>query len=147
MKNDNLKISLMTVKDLYKIKNILESEFDSFWNYSIFKSELENPNSIYFILQKNDEIIGFIGVLIVLDEADITNIVIKQNYRGNGYSKILLKHIINYCKLNKIKKINLEVNSNNSKALNLYKTLGFNQVGYRKKYYIDGDALLMSFNI
>ena len=147
MKNDNLKISLMTVKDLYKIKNILESEFDSFWNYSIFKSELENPNSIYFILQKDDEIIGFIGVLIVLDEADITNIVIKQNYRGNGYSKILLKHIINYCKLNKIKKINLEVNSNNSKALNLYKTFGFNQVGCRKKYYIDGDALLMSFNI
>ena len=147
MKNDNLKISLMTVKDLYKIKNILESEFDSFWNYSIFKSELENPNSIYFILQKDDEIIGFIGVLFILDEADITNIVIKQNYRGNGYSKILLKHIINYCKLNKIKKINLEVNSNNSKALNLYKTFGFNQVGCRKKYYIDGDALLMSFNI
>lgn len=79
---NNLSISSMTIKDLNEIKDILENEFDDFWNYNIFKSEIENPNSKYFVCKKNTEIIGFIGILIVLDEADITNIVVRKNFRS-----------------------------------------------------------------
>lgn len=42
------------------------------------------------------------------------------------------------------KKINLEVNEKNIIAINLYKKFGFEQVGLRKKYYNDQDAVLMS---
>ena len=79
---NNLLISSMTINDLNEIKDILEDEFDNFWNYNIFKSEIENPNSKYFVCKKNTEIIGFIGVLIVIDEADITNIVVKKSFRS-----------------------------------------------------------------
>lgn len=82
MEQNNIKISIMNIENLENIKNILESDFDNFWNYNIFKSELENPNSTYFVAKLNDEIIGFAGILIVLDEADITNIVVKKIYRG-----------------------------------------------------------------
>lgn len=82
MEQNNIKISIMNTENLENIKNILESDFDNFWNYNIFKSELENPNSTYFVAKLNDEIIGFAGILIVLDEADITNIVVKKIYRG-----------------------------------------------------------------
>lgn len=82
MEQLNLSISSMSEYNLEKIKNILEIEFDNFWNYSIFKSELQNSNSKYFIIKDNNEIIGFIGILIVLDVADITNIVIKKAYRS-----------------------------------------------------------------
>ena len=85
-------ISKMTILDLNEIKDILENEFDDFWNYQIFKSELENPNSVYFIIRQNNEICGFIGALQVLDTADIMNIVIKKSYRGKGLSKILLEY-------------------------------------------------------
>ena len=81
MEQLDLSISDMNELDLKKIKDILETEFDDFWNYSIFKSELQNENSKYFIIKNNNEIIGFIGILVVLDVADITNIVIKKSYR------------------------------------------------------------------
>lgn len=49
MEINNLEISYMTIQDLNLLKNILETEFDNFWNYQVFKSEIQNPNSIYFV--------------------------------------------------------------------------------------------------
>lgn len=46
---NNIKINPMTIQDLNSIKNILETDFDDFWNYTIFKNEIQNPNSIYFV--------------------------------------------------------------------------------------------------
>ena len=83
--NNDLTISIMHLQDLEEIKAILEKDFDDFWHYSIFKSELENPHSLYFVAKKNHEVVGFAGILIVLDEADITNIVVKKNFRGLRY--------------------------------------------------------------
>ena len=100
MDNSNILIAQMNLKDLESIKPILETEFDDFWNYSVFKTELENANSKYFVLKKENEILGFIGFLKVLDEAEITNIVIKKTYRNNGLSKFLMEYILNYCSCN-----------------------------------------------
>ena len=78
----NLSISSMTINDLNEIKDILETEFDDFWNYNVFKSEIESPKSNYFVCKIDKKIVGFIGVLVVLDEADITNIVVRKNFRN-----------------------------------------------------------------
>ena len=85
MQENKIEISVMNMDDLNKIQNILETEFDDFWNYAVFKSELENPNSIYFVSKYNNEIVGFVGVLMIIDTAEITNIVIKKSYRGKRY--------------------------------------------------------------
>ena len=82
---NDFEVSIMNLSDLNEIKSILESEFDNFWNYNIFKSELENPNSTYFIIKQNSQIIGFIGILKIFDTAEITNIVVKKVFRGKRY--------------------------------------------------------------
>ena len=87
MQENEIEISVMNISDLNKIQNTLETEFDDFWNYNVFKSEIQNPNSIYFVAKFNDEIIGFAGVLMIIDTAEITNIVIKKSYRGKRYIK------------------------------------------------------------
>lgn len=96
MNSNNFEITPMNKIHLKQIEDVLESDFDDFWDYSIFESELENPNSKYFVVVQDDEIVGFAGVLIVLDTADITNIVIKKSYRGMRYFKITTRA---YCKL------------------------------------------------
>lgn len=141
---DNIVIKEMTLAHLDSIKNILEKEFDNFWNYNIFKSELNNKNSKYIIAEINNEIVGFAGISLVLDTADITNIVVKKDFRGKGISTILLENIINLAKSNNCHNVNLEVNSTNVIAINLYKKFGFNQVGCRKNYYNEKDGLLFS---
>lgn len=141
---DNIVIKEMTLAHLDSIKNILEKEFDNFWNYNIFKSELNNKNSKYIIAEINNEIVGFAGISIVLDTADITNIVVKKDFRGKGISSLLLESIINIAKANSCNIINLEVSFNNSIAINLYKKFNFKQVGCRKNYYNGQDGLLFS---
>ena len=85
MQKNKIEISVMNMSDLNEIKDILETEFDDFWNYDVFKSEIENPNSVYFVTKFKDEIIGFVGVLLIIDTAEITNIVIKKSFRGKRY--------------------------------------------------------------
>ena len=142
-----INISLMKIQDLDEISNNLEKDFDDFWNYNVFKSELENPNSKYFICKLNNEIVGFAGVVIVLDEADITNIVVKKDFRNKGIGNALLNYLIEFCKSKNLSKINLEVSSNNDIAINLYKKFGFKQVGNRKNYYQNSDGLLFTKTI
>lgn len=57
-----------------------------------------------------------------------------------------MKKLIDFCNEKNIKKINLEVCSINTVAINLYKKWDFKQVGVRKKYYANGDALLFTKN-
>ena len=104
--------------------------------------ELKCSNEV--LRYKENEILGFIGFLKVLDEAEITNIVIKKAYRKNGLSKFLMEYILNYCNNNNISKIHLEVKSTNLAAINLYKSFGFKEVGLRKGYYKNEDAILFT---
>lgn len=143
----NIQITEMTQADLISIKSVLESDFDDFWNYNIFKTELDNPNSKYIVAKINNNIVGFAGFTILYDEADITNIVVKKNCRHHGIGSSMLKELINLVRSSNIRVLNLEVNSLNVSAINLYKSFSFIQCGLRKNYYNNSeDALLMKLN-
>ena len=75
MEKNNYLISEMKIEDLENIKDILETDFDEFWNYETLKEELESNFSKYFIAKQNDNIVGFAGLKIILDEAKILIIV------------------------------------------------------------------------
>ena len=141
----NFYIDYMDLSDLEQIKDILTTDFDDFWNYSILKDELNSKNSTYFVVKnKDNEILGFAGIKIILDEDEIMNIVTKKNYRKQGIGNLLLNRIILEAKDKNIKKVNLEVNENNIIAIHLYEKFGFNKDGERKNYYQDQNAILMS---
>ena len=142
----DLKIEKMTLDTLNSIQNILLTDFDNFWTYSTFKEELECEDS-YFIVAQNssNEILGFAGLRIIIDEADIMNIVVKKSYRHNGIGSILLENLISYAKNLNLKTITLEVNEHNLSAIKLYDKFNFNHIGIRKKYYNgESDAIIMS---
>lgn len=138
----------MTLYDLEELKDVLLSDFDDFWNFQIFKDELVNTNSKYFLLRYDTEIVCLGGIKIILDEANIMNIITKKNKRNNGFAKFLLNSLIDISKEFKCKTITLEVNENNTSAISLYKHFNFEEVGKRKKYYKNGDtAILMTHKI
>ena len=145
---EKFKIEIMTNEDLENIKDILQTEFDEFWTYEILQQELLSNNSKYIVAKSLDNIIvGFAGIKIILDTAELMNIVTKKSFRENGIGKLMLEYLINMCKNEKIKTLNLEVNSQNTIAINLYKKYNFKEVGLRKKYYNNTyDAILMSLN-
>lgn len=140
-----MQMHTMKLSDLEEIKNILQTDFDNFWNFEIFKEELANNNSIYLVLRYDNEIVCFGGIKIILDEANIMNIVTKKDKRNQGFARFVLNELINISKEENCTSITLEVNENNMPAIHLYELFKFKEVGRRKKYYKNGDtAILMT---
>lgn len=138
----------MNYSDLESIKDILIDEFDDFWSYTTLKDEFSSSTSKYFVIKKNNIVLGFCGIKIITDFAEIMNIVIKKDSRGLGLSNFLLENTISKCKELNLKSINLDVNVENTIAIHLYKKYNFVKVGIRKKYYNNvSDAILMTLNL
>ncbi len=84
----------MTEEDLLYFENNLIEKFDDFWSYSILKDEFYGDNKIYIVAKENNEIVGFAGLLIIIDEANIMNIVTRKDKRSNGIGSKLLAYLI-----------------------------------------------------
>ncbi|MBR2704179.1 MAG: ribosomal protein S18-alanine N-acetyltransferase [Clostridia bacterium] len=145
MEKNNIEIIEMSDNDLLVLKDSLTNEFDDFWTYNILKQEFDNDNTTYIVAKEDDNIVGFAGILVILDEANIMNIVTKKDKRKLGIGSLLLEKLIDISKSRNLASITLEVNEKNIPAINLYKKYNFQQVGVRKKYYDNTDtAILMT---
>lgn len=145
---EKLKLTKMELPDLDEIRENLYCDFDDFWNYQIFKEELVNTNSSYLVLRYNNSIVAYGGIKIILDEAELMNIVTKKNSRNSGNAKLILNELIKIAKDNNCIKLNLEVNENNLPAIHLYELFNFKKVGLRKHYYKNTDnAILMTLDL
>ncbi len=143
-----IKIELMNIGHFEKIEKKLCEEFDDFWTSSILKSEIENPNTVYFVALDNDNIVGFAGIIITPQDVEITNIVTKKTERKKGIGNLLLDKLINKAKELKQNIISLEVNEKNEIAIHLYEKYGFEKIGVRKKYYNGkNNAIIMTKNL
>ena len=135
---------LLSTLSLEDIENINLEDFDDFWTKSILKDELLSPSSYYFVAKAKKDILGFAGLKFLLDEAHITNIVVRKDKRNLKIGSTLLEALINKAKENSTL-ITLEVNEPNAPAIHLYKKYNFQIVGTRKKYYDNKfDAYIMT---
>lgn len=141
----NVEIEKMTKEHLEQIENILEEQFDKFWNAIVLDKELENPLSTYIVAISDGQVVGYAGLWQPLDEGHITNIVTKKDKRGNKIATKMLEELIQIAKNRNLKCVTLEVNVHNDIAIKLYKKYNFKEVGRRTKYYNGADdALIMT---
>ena len=141
LEEKSISIETMQTSDL---DHLDISKFDDFWNIDILKDELKSQNSEFVCAKIENKVVGFAGIKIVLDTADIMNIAVKEDYRRQGIATLLLNNILDICNEKNIKTINLEVNEENFSAIRLYQKFGFEENGRRKKYYDNKfDAILM----
>ena len=138
----------MCDKDLLYLKENLITEFDDFWNYEILKQEFLNTNTTYIVAKQNETIVGFAGILTIVDEANIMNIVTKKDKRNLGIGTLLLQNLIQISKEQNLNSVTLEVNEHNIPAIKLYEKFNFTKVGLRKKYYNNtNSAIIMTLYI
>ena len=137
----------MTVEDVDGVHAIEEATFAKPWSRQSFYEEMtRNVCARYLVAEtESGEIIGFAGVWIVMDEGHITNIAVRQDWRGQGIGKRLTAALMQYASNLGVSYMTLEVRRSNETAQHIYYSLGFQQVGVRKRYYEDNgeDALFM----
>ncbi|REH89792.1 ribosomal protein S18-alanine N-acetyltransferase [Staphylococcus felis] len=118
------------------------------WTIDAFYHDiLENNFAHYFIMEYENKVIGYCGIWIVVDQAQITTIAIEPNYRVLGLGQLMLKYVMNFASA-VATLMSLEVRVENRTAQHVYEKLGFEYGGRRKNYYGDGeDALVMWVNL
>ena len=142
---------MINIKPIQKsdIIELIEIEKDVY-GYSLYKEDFENyfyKDAINIWKISTRKIIGFVCFYHVKDEIEIIQICIIKSYQRKNYGSLIISKLK---KLN-IKKIFLEVSSENTQAKNFYLKHGFKKIGIRKDYYrgnkqrIDALRLLFKF--
>ena len=85
------------------------------------------------------------GMLITVDEGQITNIATHPDHRNKGLGLAVMRALLRHAKDEKLDSVSLEVRVSNAPALAVYKKAGFVEVGRRKNFYTKPteDALIM----
>lgn len=142
-----LTIKPMNQTDINDVVGIEEASYGlHHWSKESFYNELSNELASYFCAFNEDGVLaGYAGTWQILEEAHITNISVKPDFRRRKIGEALLCTIFENCFKNGVKYITLEVRISNQKAINLYEKYGFKSLGRRKEYYQDNneDALIM----
>lgn len=136
----------MTLLDVPAVHRLEETIFSMPWSEKDFVYEMtENKVARYLVIEEAGEIIAFAGAHIILDQAHVTNIAVRQDCRGRGLGRMITRALMQYASNLGAEYLTLEVRQSNATAQNLYKSLGFVKVNVRKRYYEDTgeDAWLM----
>ncbi|GLI54049.1 ribosomal protein S18-alanine N-acetyltransferase [Thermodesulfovibrio yellowstonii] len=144
----NIKIRNLKEHDLSRVLEIANQSFSIPWSLKSFKNELLNPHSILKVAEFNGEIVGYIVLRKILDEAELLSIAVKPELRRKGIATELIKNVLNEVK-DSVKTCFLEVRVSNKEAISFYEKIGFKKAGLRKKYYLlpEEDAIIMKLDL
>lgn len=143
-----ISIHKMNFNDLHAIYDINLKSFSKAWSYQAIQDEFNHEFAHYLVAKIKDQVVGFLGAWLIVDEVQITNIAVDPTLRRKGIAKALLNHLIETMKAQHMAVIYLEVRVSNVAALSLYKSFGFTNTGRRKGFYPDGeDAYIMALSL
>src|SRR4029078_9312998 len=103
---------------------------------------IEHPASASFIAQIREPAVlaGFIIGRIAADEAEVLSIGVAPEWQKRGIGRRMVEGLVRAARRAEVKRVFLEVASDNLAAGALYHSLGFIPAGGRKGYYQRSDG-------
>ena len=161
-----INIRRATIVDLDSIIAVEAESFAVPWPRQAFVDELtRNIVSYYVVMEQGRElsddatsgqtsvhqreVVGYMGMWIIVDEAHITNIAVHPKARRQQIAELAVRQMMLVAKGRGAERMTLEVRKSNEPAIALYEKLGFKSYGIRKDYYIEPreDAIIMWVNL
>ncbi len=133
----------MTANDIDAALALEERVYTQAWSRQVFADELEQPSRRYIVAAVAGSLAGYGGVMLVVDEAHITTVVVDPLHRQSRIGTRLMLALVEKALGAGAKALTLEVRVSNEAAQALYRRFGMAPVGVRKQYYRDEDALIM----
>ena len=139
-------ITPMTAETVPAVSKLENACFSTPWSEKSIREELSNEWAFWLTAIEGDTLLGYIGIQFGLDGGDIMTVATEPELRGKGIGKKLVLAAVERLQEKHLGYLTLEVRPSNLPAIALYESLGFREVGRRKKYYRDPveDALLMT---
>ena len=136
-----MNIRPVTIHDVDAIVRIEKEAFFQPWSKEAFIHEIvDHPFASLLLMEVEGKITGYIGFWLIGDQTQITTLAIKKEFQGRHYGRMLLQRCIALTKERGYKRMSLEVNVTNAKAIAIYESLGFVTQALRKGYYLESDG-------
>ncbi|MEB2283023.1 ribosomal protein S18-alanine N-acetyltransferase [Lysinibacillus xylanilyticus] len=149
--SNNVTYRKMVSEDVPAVYEIELATFPAPWTLDSFYYEVHENQYAHYVLaiDEDNNIIGFCGMWMVIDAAQITNVAVIEAARGRGIGEGLMREVMRIAREHTMEVMSLEVRVTNTVAQNLYRKLDFQDGGIRKGYYTDNgeDALVMWVNL
>ena len=119
--------TLADIEDLDSLMHELSPT--SFCNEKILDAVIIDANSHAYVIRADEHIVAA-GSLCVMHNLEFTiasveSVVVSSQFRGRGYGKLLIEHIIDEARRLKVRTIHLTSNPKRVAANNLYQSMGF----------------------
>lgn len=115
------------------------------WSFQMLVSSFESENFRGVVAEDGGEVIGYGGITVTFDTADVLNIAVTEAFRKSGVGSALLSELLSIAKRDGADKMFLEVRVSNSPAMSMYLKHGFKGLYARTRYYSNGeDCLVMT---
>lgn len=131
-------------KDILRISEMEKECFpDEPWTYAMLVSSFESEAFTGVLSEDGEEIVGYGGITVACDTADIANVAVTEPYRHSGVGTSIIVELCRIAREKGAKKVFLEVRVSNSVAMQLYLKSGFKGAYARTRYYPDGEDCLV----
>lgn len=116
------------------------------WTRGQLDAELPDAHHEFLVAEAGENVLGYVGMMHVLDEGYISNVAVAPAQRRQGIARALIKALLARAEALRLSFVTLEVRESNAPAIALYEGFGFRPVGRRKGYYDapKEDAILMT---
>jgi ribosomal-protein-alanine N-acetyltransferase len=137
----------MRAADLEAVQRIERASFATPWPAYAYRQELEtNRLAHYIVARVGDDVAGFAGMWMMVDQAHVTTFAVDPGWRRQGIGARMVLALLRMAVTLGARQATLEVRLSNLPARRLYERFGFRPVGVRPHYYTDNgeDALIMT---
>ena len=117
------------------------------WTPEQLRAQLhDTQHECIVALDLDGNVLGYVGMMCVLDEGYISNVAVHPTARRQGLADRLTCELLDRARERSLAFVTLEVRAGNEPAISLYSKHGFLPVGRRKNYYSlpKEDAILMT---
>jgi [ribosomal protein S18]-alanine N-acetyltransferase len=129
--------------DLHRIVALEKKVFNETLGLKFLHFELtENPYAMMYVYHMNQQVVGYIGIRLLDQNAEMMNFVVDPIYQGQGIGEKLLNEVMMALKEKKVEMLSLEVRRHNQKAIRFYEKHQFQVSHIRKNYYQNEDAIV-----
>ena len=136
-------IRAITEEDTEAVCRLERQCFQDPWSERLVRETFQCRGTEAAGLFRDNKLCGYYFAGSVLDEGELMNLCVDESFRRQGFARRLLAHMTGKMRDKGVKRIFLEVRSRNIPARRLYLSEGYDEVGLRKDYYGDDDAVLM----
>ena len=122
-------------KDCFAVSEIEKLCFPDPWTEEMVLGSFLDDYFHGYVAEANGKVIGYVGLSVVFDTADILLVAVVKEYRKQGIASKLISDGLDLAAWLGAERAMLEVETTNEAAIKCYQRLGFETIAERKNYY------------